>query len=131
MNAPAHRRPLPHSPTASSTGSPTARTRQQFIDNIFAEMCIRHPASRHSLKRSTLHVLIQHPQWLGARFMWADGMREAEIASVDFDVRERPEISAAPPTKCRTAQPKCARIWNGILRSVASTRSMRRCVRRA
>ncbi|WP_369726098.1 adenylate/guanylate cyclase domain-containing protein [Bradyrhizobium sp. LLZ17] len=64
---------------------------QRFIDNIFAEMCIRLQQAGVPLKRSTLHVLIQHPQWLGARILWSDGMREAEIARVDFDVRERSE----------------------------------------
>jgi adenylate cyclase len=64
---------------------------QRFIDNIFAEMCIRLQQAGFPLKRSTLHVLIHHPQWLGARILWSDGMREAEIARVDFDARERPE----------------------------------------
>ncbi len=69
---------------------------QRVIDYIFAEMCIRLQQAGIPLKRSTLHVLIQHPQWLGARFMWADGMREAEIARVDFDVRERSEYIGSP-----------------------------------
>ncbi|MET4802979.1 adenylate/guanylate cyclase domain-containing protein [Bradyrhizobium sp. LB11.1] len=69
---------------------------QRFIDNIFAEMCIRLQQAGIPLKRSTLHVMIQHPQWLGARFMWSDGMREAEIARVDFDVRERSEYIGSP-----------------------------------
>lgn len=64
---------------------------ERFIDNIFAEMCIRLQEAGIPLKRSTLHILIQHPQWLGARFMWSDGMREAELARVDYDVRERSE----------------------------------------
>jgi adenylate cyclase len=69
---------------------------QRFIDNIFAEMCIRLQQAGIPLARSTLHVLIQHPQWLGARFMWSDGMREAEIARVDYDVRERSEYIGSP-----------------------------------
>src|ERR1700744_4025239 len=69
---------------------------ERFIDNIFAELCIRLQRAGIPLKRSTLHILIQHPQWLGARFMWADGMREAEIARVDFDVRERCEFIGSP-----------------------------------
>jgi adenylate cyclase len=69
---------------------------ERFIDNIFAEMCNRLEQAGIPLKRSTLHILIQHPQWLGARFMWSDGMREAEIARVDFDVRERPEFIGSP-----------------------------------
>ena len=69
---------------------------QRFIDNIFADMCIRLQQAGIPLKRATLHLLIQHPQWLGARIMWADGMREAEINRVDFDVRERSEYIGSP-----------------------------------
>jgi adenylate cyclase len=69
---------------------------QRFIDNIFADMCIRIQQAGIPLKRATLHLLIQHPQWLGARIMWADGMREAEINRVDFDVRERSEYIGSP-----------------------------------
>ncbi|MDH2343350.1 adenylate/guanylate cyclase domain-containing protein [Bradyrhizobium sp. SSUT77] len=69
---------------------------ERFIDNIFAEMCIRLQQAGIPLARSTLHVLIHHPQWLGARFIWSDGMREAEIARVDYDVRERSEFIGSP-----------------------------------
>ncbi|MDA9466985.1 adenylate/guanylate cyclase domain-containing protein [Bradyrhizobium sp. CCBAU 53415] len=64
---------------------------ERFIDNIFAQMCIRLQQAGIPVRRATLHVLINHPQWLGARMMWSDGMREAEIALVDYDVRERSE----------------------------------------
>lgn len=64
---------------------------ERFIDDIFAQMCIRLQQAGIPVKRATLHVLINHPQWLGARMMWSDGSREAEIALVDYDVRERPE----------------------------------------
>src|SRR5690348_443259 len=69
---------------------------QRFLDNIFAEMCIRLQRAGIPVKRSTLHLLIYHPQWLGARILWADGMREAEIARVDYDVRERSEYIGSP-----------------------------------
>ncbi|OPY94194.1 adenylate cyclase [Bradyrhizobium sacchari] len=69
---------------------------ERFIDNIFAEMCNRLQQAGIPLKRSTLHILINHPQWLGARFMWSDGMRGAEIALVDYDVRERSEYIGSP-----------------------------------
>lgn len=69
---------------------------QRFIDNIFAELCIRLQRTGIPLKRATLHVLIQHPQWLGARILWADGMREAELSRVDHDVRERSEYIGSP-----------------------------------
>ncbi|RTE90162.1 adenylate/guanylate cyclase domain-containing protein [Bradyrhizobium sp. LVM 105] len=64
---------------------------ERFIDDIFAQMCIRLQQAGIPVKRATLHVLINHPQWLGARMMWSDGSREAEIALVDYEVRERSE----------------------------------------
>jgi adenylate cyclase len=75
----------------------TNETREErFIDNIFAEMGIRLQRAGIPVKRATLHLLIYHPQWLGARIMWADGMRESEIARVDYDVRERSEYIGSP-----------------------------------
>jgi adenylate cyclase len=69
---------------------------ERFIDNIFAELGLRLQRAGIPVKRATLHVMINHPQWLGARIMWADGMREAEIARVDYDVRERSEFIGSP-----------------------------------
>jgi len=69
---------------------------ERFIDNIFAELCVRLQRAGIPVARATLHVLVNHPQWLGARFMWADGMRDAEIAMVDYDVRERSEYIGSP-----------------------------------
>jgi len=69
---------------------------ERFIDNIFADLCIRLQRAGVPVKRASLHILIHHPQWLGARIMWADGMREAEIARVDYDVRERSEFIGSP-----------------------------------
>jgi adenylate cyclase len=69
---------------------------ERFIDNIFAELCIRLQRAGIPVKRATLHFLINHPQWLGARIVWADGMREAEINRVDYDVRERSEYIGSP-----------------------------------
>jgi len=75
----------------------TSGTRdERFLDNIFAELCVRIQRSGIPLKRSTLHILIQHPQWLGARMLWADGMREAELSRVDFDVTQRSEYIGSP-----------------------------------
>ena len=72
---------------------------ERFIDNIFAEMCLRLQRAGVPLKRATLHVVIQHPQWLGAKVMWADGMREAEITRVDHDVRGRSEFIGSPASE--------------------------------
>jgi adenylate cyclase len=69
---------------------------ERFIDNIFAELCVRLQRAGIPVKRASLHVLIQHPQWLGARIMWADGMREAVIERVDHDVTGRSEYIGSP-----------------------------------
>src|SRR5246500_5420579 len=69
---------------------------ERFIDNIFAELCARLQRAGIPVKRASLHILINHPQWLGARIMWTDGMREAEIARVDYDVGERFEYIGSP-----------------------------------
>src|SRR5580704_15461729 len=69
---------------------------ERFIDNIFAELCVRLQSAGIPVKRASLHVMTLHPQWLGARIMWADGMREAEINRVEYDVRERSEYIGSP-----------------------------------
>jgi adenylate cyclase len=75
----------------------TSETRhERFIDNIFAELCMRLQRAGIPVKRASLHLLIQHPQWLGARILWADGMREATITRVDYDVRQRSEYIGSP-----------------------------------
>src|SRR6201996_9303864 len=97
MNAPPNIDPA----TAPSDGGVvhwlTNDTRdERFIDNIFAEMCVRLQQAGIPVKRATLHVLIHHPQWLGARMIWTDGMREAQIARGDHEVRERSEYIGSP-----------------------------------
>src|SRR3954463_9344084 len=69
---------------------------ERFIDNIFAEMCIRLQDAGIPVKRASLHVRVNHPQWLGARILGSDGMREAEIARIDYDVLERSEFIGSP-----------------------------------
>jgi adenylate cyclase len=69
---------------------------ERFIDNIFLQMCERLQRAGIPVKRATLHVMIQHPQWLGAKIMWADGLREAEITRADHEVRERSEYIGSP-----------------------------------
>lgn len=69
---------------------------ERFLDNIFAELCVRLRRAGIPVKRASLHLLIHHPQWLGARIMWADGMREADIAGVEYDARERSEFIGSP-----------------------------------
>jgi adenylate cyclase len=74
---------------------------ERFLDNIFVELCLRLQRAGIPVKRATLHLLILHPEWLGSRIMWADGMREAEIMRVDFDVRGRSEYIGSPANEIR------------------------------
>jgi adenylate cyclase len=69
---------------------------ERFIDNIFAETCVRLQRAGIPIKRASLHLLIQHPQWLGARILWVDGIQEATITRVDYDVRQRSAYIGSP-----------------------------------
>jgi adenylate cyclase len=69
---------------------------ERFIDNIFAELCVRLLQAGVPVKRASLHIMIYNPQWLGARMMWEEGMHEARIERVDYDVRERSEYIDSP-----------------------------------
>jgi adenylate cyclase len=79
---------------------------ERFIDNIFAELGVRLQRAGIPVKRATLHIMIYHPQWLGARMLWTDGMREAEISMVDYDVRERSEYIGSPANEIRDGVPE-------------------------
>ena len=97
MNAPPNIDPVPADSDSDVLHWLTNDTRdQRFIDNIFAELCIRLQRAGIPVKRASLHILIHHPQWLGARMLWEDGMREAVIERVDYDVRERSEYIGSP-----------------------------------
>jgi adenylate cyclase len=69
---------------------------ERFIDNIFAELCVRLQRAGIPIKRASLHLLIQHPQWLGARVLWVDGTSDATITRVDYDVRQRSAYIGSP-----------------------------------
>ncbi|WP_213736311.1 adenylate/guanylate cyclase domain-containing protein [Bradyrhizobium sp. dw_411] len=102
MNAPPNIDPV----TADSVGDVVhwltndARD-ERFIDNIFAEMCVRLQAAGTPVKRASLHVMIHHPQWLGARIVWVDGTPGAEIVRLDYDVGGRPEYINSPVNEIR------------------------------
>jgi adenylate cyclase len=69
---------------------------ERFMENIFAALCNRLQAAGLPLKRASLHLQIQHPQWLGGRITWADGMQVAELVRVDHEVRGRSEYIGSP-----------------------------------
>jgi adenylate cyclase len=96
MDAPSNIDSAAHSSSAVVDWLMNETRDERFIDKIFAELCIRLQRAGVPVKRATLHILIHHPQWLGARMMWADGMREAAIDRVDYDVQERSEYIGSP-----------------------------------
>jgi adenylate cyclase len=69
---------------------------ERFMENIFAALCNRLQAAGLPLKRASLHLQIQHPQWLGGRITWSDGMRVAELVRIDHEVRGRSEYIGSP-----------------------------------
>jgi adenylate cyclase len=97
MNAPPKIDPVTAHPDCDVLHWLTNDAREQrFIDNIFAELCLRLQRAGIPVKRASLHILIHHPQWLGARIMWTDGMAEAVIERVDYDVVGRSEYIGSP-----------------------------------
>jgi adenylate cyclase len=96
MDAPAIDPAAAHSTSDVVHWLTVATRNERFLDNIFAELCTRLQRAGIPIKRASLHLLIQHPQWLGARILWADGMREAAITRVDYDVRQRSEYIGSP-----------------------------------
>ena len=98
----------------------TSDTRdERFLDNIFAELCLRLQRAGIPVKRATLHLMIVHPQWLGSRIMWADGMREAELRRVDYDVRERSDYIDSPANELHDG---AAEVRENLERDPASSR---------
>jgi adenylate cyclase len=79
---------------------------ERFIDNIFAELCNRLQRAGIPVKRASLHLLIQHPQWLGARVLWVDGMKDATITRVDYDVQQRSEYIGSPVDEIQKGAPE-------------------------
>jgi adenylate cyclase len=69
---------------------------ERFIDNIFAEMCVRLRRAGIPVKRASLHIQINNPQWLGARFVWADGTHDIDFTRLDYEVTERSEYIDSP-----------------------------------
>jgi adenylate cyclase len=102
MNAPPNIYPVNADTGIDLVNWLTNETRdERFIDNIFAELCVRLQQTGIPVKRASLNVLTYHPQWLGNRIMWTDGMREAELVRIDYDVRERSEYIGSPASEIR------------------------------
>lgn len=84
-------------------------TDQRFIDNILVELCERLVAAGVPLARATLHFGIHHPQWLGARVLWRNGLSEAEISTVGYDMEDMPEYIGSPVDEIRSGAARIRR----------------------
>ncbi len=69
---------------------------ERFIDNILMEMCERLLAVGVPVTRSSLHFRTNHPQWIGARILWAEGMKEAKINTFAYGVENTPQFLNSP-----------------------------------
>jgi adenylate cyclase len=74
----------------------TETRHERFIDNILVEMCKRLLGAGVPVTRATLHFRTNHPQWLGARILWRNGMSEAEIRTFDYGVEETAQYLNSP-----------------------------------
>lgn len=62
----------------------TETSDNRFIDVIFIELCERLRSQGMSLARASLHFLVEHPQWRGARILWRPGQEEAEFSTYAY-----------------------------------------------
>ncbi len=69
---------------------------ERFIDNILMAMCEKLLAAGVPVTRSSLHFRTNHPQWIGARILWAEGMKEAKINTFAYGVENTPQYLNSP-----------------------------------
>src|SRR5690349_9686804 len=65
---------------------------ERFIVNILVEMCEKLLASGVPVARATLHFRMNHPQWIGARILWKEGLAEAKINTFAYGIENTPEF---------------------------------------
>ncbi|PDT00678.1 adenylate/guanylate cyclase domain-containing protein [Rhizobium chutanense] len=69
---------------------------ERFIDNILVEMCGKLVSAGVPVARATLHFRTNHPQWIGARILWKEGLTEAKIDTFAYGVENTPEFLNSP-----------------------------------
>lgn len=69
---------------------------EPFVDNIFVQLCLRLRQEGVSVARATMHVRINHPQWLGARMLWRVGLTEADLHLNDYDTLSSTPFMLSP-----------------------------------
>ncbi|MBY3068652.1 adenylate/guanylate cyclase domain-containing protein [Rhizobium laguerreae] len=69
---------------------------ERFIDNILVDMCEKLLAAGVPVARATLHFRTNHPQWVGARILWKEGLAEAKIDTFAYGIENTPEFLNSP-----------------------------------
>ena len=69
---------------------------ERFIDNILVAMCGKLLEAGVPVARATLHFRTNHPQWIGARILWKEGMAEAKINTFAYGVENTLEFLKSP-----------------------------------
>ncbi|MBP0617495.1 adenylate/guanylate cyclase domain-containing protein [Jiella mangrovi] len=69
---------------------------ERFADVIFQELCDRLVAEGLPVARATVHFRIEHPLWLGARFVWRKGVSELQIDTFDHGTLETLGYRSSP-----------------------------------
>lgn len=69
---------------------------ERLADNIFVEFCTRLRDRGVPIGRSIMLLRTNHPQWLGARFLWRPGMVQAEMRRTEYAVLEHPQYLNSP-----------------------------------
>jgi adenylate cyclase len=82
---------------------------ERFADRIFHQLCDQLRAAGIPIVRATLQFRIQHPQWLGARMLWRNGLAEAEIQTYEHGAMESPEYLDSPVAEVHRGAPEVRR----------------------
>ncbi|ANM06048.1 adenylate cyclase family 3 protein [Rhizobium phaseoli] len=69
---------------------------ERFIDNILVQMCRKLLSAGVPVARATLHFRVNHPQWVGARILWKQGLTEAKIDTFAYGIENTPEFLTSP-----------------------------------
>ncbi|WP_222858536.1 adenylate/guanylate cyclase domain-containing protein [Rhizobium mesosinicum] len=69
---------------------------ERYIDNILVQLCERLSEAGVPVDRATIHIRTHHPQWLGARIMWENGLTEAEIKTFGYEIEQNDDYVGSP-----------------------------------
>jgi adenylate cyclase len=72
---------------------------ERYIDNIFVELCERLVAAGVPVVRTSMHFRVNHPQWRGARLLWRNGFKQADIDTFAYGTEKTQAFLSSPVRK--------------------------------